>query len=287
MLYNIKCVDICIYLIEGYRIMASNILEKILKTKQKEILFLAETGKGKNYIAASGDMPPTRDFYKAVTEKTDRPLNLIAEIKKASPSKGLIRPNFDPVGLAVEYEAAGANALSVLTDEQYFMGALEYLGQARQAVGLPVLRKDFLIEPVQLHEARVAGADAVLLIAAALEPALLIDLHALAGELGMAVLLEVHNEEELEMVLNASFDSTTNWLLGVNNRNLDTFEVDLANTIRLRAMIPGEIPLVSESGIWNREDIDCLVGVGVDAVLVGESLMRSSDIGLAVRTLLG
>lgn len=267
--------------------MANNILDKILKTKKKEISELVGTGRGRDVVAASKDMGPTRDFAGAISKDSGKPVNLIAEIKKASPSKGLIREEFNPSELAVEYEAAGADALSVLTDRQYFMGDLEYLGQARNATGLPVLRKDFLVDPVQLHEARVAGADAVLLIAAALEPGEIMDLHGLAGDLGMSVLLEVHDAEELAIVTGLSLESTTPWILGINNRNLETFEVDINNTIQLIPIIPEGVVLVSESGIWDRGDVELLAEAGVQGVLVGESLMRSNDIGTAVRSLLG
>jgi len=266
--------------------MANNILDKILETKKKEVSFLTGSGRKKELIAAAKDVPPARDFQAAVTRKTDRPVNLVAEIKKASPSAGLISENLEPARIAEEYQEGGANAISVLTDRQYFRGRLEYIGEVREASGLPVLRKDFLIDPVQLYESRAAGADAVLLITAALEPAALVDMHAIAGELGMGILLEVHDARELEIVTVSPLEPSVNWVLGINNRNLETFEIDLDTTVKLRPMVPKQLPVVSESGIWDSRDVRRLAGVGVNAVLVGESLVRSGDVKSAIKALL-
>jgi indole-3-glycerol phosphate synthase len=215
-------------------------------------------------------------------------VNLIAEIKKASPSAGVIREDFDPPALARAYAAAGAEALSILTDEQYFQGHLDFLRQVRQVVDLPLLRKDFLIDPVQLYEARAAGADAVLLIASALPVGELSDLMILAADLRMTVLLEVHSPDELPAVRSMIAPPRAGFsVLGVNNRNLKTFEVDLNTTFRLRELAGDGVPVVSESGIRTRADVERLAVAGVRAVLVGEAFMRRPDVGRAVEDLLG
>lgn len=210
-------------------------------------------------------------------------MGLIAEVKKASPSKGLIREDFDPVELARTYEAAGADCLSVLTDVQYFQGANEYLTQIRQAVNLPLLRKDFIIDPLQIYEARLIGADAVLLIAAILSKQQLKDYLQLARDLGMDALIEVHDRSELETVLELQDAS----LIGVNNRNLHTFEVDLEHTRQLIDLMPKDVTIVSESGISSPEDIKWLASIGAHAVLIGEHFMRQPDVGAAVHHLMG
>ncbi len=198
--------------------------------------------------------------------------HIIAEVKRASPSKGLIAQEFDPVSIAQEYEAGGASAISCLTDEEFFMGHLEYLAAIRQAVDLPLLRKDFIIDEIQLEEARAFGADVVLLIVAALEPPRLRDLITAAKELGLEALVEVHDEIELDTALSAGAE-----IIGVNNRNLKTFEVDLGVSIRLRRLVPENIPLVAESGIRSIEDLRRLKEAGISAALIGESLMRTAD----------
>jgi indole-3-glycerol phosphate synthase len=219
---------------------------------------------------------------------------LIAEVKKASPSAGVIRQDFDPVRIALEYEAAGASCLSVLTDEKFFQGSLQYLKQIREVVKLPLLRKDFVIDERQLLEAIEWGADAVLLIVAILSDAQLRRFHALVTGAGLSALVEVHDEAELERALNAGVA-----LVGVNNRNLATFKVDLATTERLAARLrssprnthhapPTTSPLlVAESGIHTRADVERLAKCGAQAILVGESLMKHADIGAKVRELLG
>lgn len=213
---------------------------------------------------------PPRDFEAAVRAPG---VSLIAECKKASPSKGLLVPNYDPVRLAKLYEKAGAKAISVLTDARHFQGTLAHLRDVREAVRLPVLRKDFLFHPYQLYEARVAGADAVLLIAAVLSDTEMRELLALARKLSMAALVEVHDEAELARVL-----PLRPGIIGVNNRNLQTFEIDFGNTARLRALIPPEITVVGESGLKTPDDVAAMKEAGVDAVLVGETLVRSKDI---------
>jgi len=222
--------------------------------------------------------PPPRDFVAAVRAPG---VSLIAECKKASPSKGLIVPDYDPVRLARAYEKGGARAISVLTDTRHFQGALEHLRDVREAVRLPVLRKDFLFHPYQLYEARVAGADAVLLIAAVLGDNDLAELHALARRLGMAALVEVHNEAELARVLPLGPA-----LVGVNNRDLQTFAVDLNTTARLRALIPPAVAVVGESGLKTPDDVAAMRVAGVDGVLIGEALARSKDVVATTRQLI-
>jgi indole-3-glycerol phosphate synthase len=207
---------------------------------------------------------------------------VIAEIKRRSPSKGEIRADFDPVGCAGSYADGGAAAISILTDARYFGGRLEFLEAVRSAVELPLLRKDFLIDPYQIDEARVNGADAVLLIVAALPGEELGRLRQRAVALGLDVLVEVHDEEELETALAAGAD-----LVGINNRDLRSFETDLAVTERLAPLVPRHALIVSESGIFTQEQIRRLEGIGVHAFLVGEALMREADLGLALRRLRG
>jgi indole-3-glycerol phosphate synthase len=222
--------------------------------------------------------PRPRDLAAALR----RPgVSLIAEIKRASPSKGLLAPDLDPARLAATYEANGAAAISVLTDAHYFQGSLQDLQAARSQVNLPVLRKDFVVDPYQVYEARAARADAVLAIAAALDDDGLAGICRLADELGMAALVEVHDEGELRRAL-----AVGPRIVGVNNRDLRTFRVDLETTARLRPLIPAGVLLVAESGVHTADDVARLAAIGVDAMLVGESLVRSEDPGRQVRALL-
>jgi indole-3-glycerol phosphate synthase len=256
------------------------ILDHIVATKRGEIArakaAAAESELRKQLAAA----PPIRDFLAALARPG--PIRLIAEVKKASPSKGVIRPDFDPVAIARTYQDHGAACLSVLTDEQYFQGSLDYLRQVREAVDLPVLRKDFVIDPYQVLEARAAGADAVLLIAECLDDEALRSLHKTILALGMTPLVELYEPENLPRVLGIGAR-----LIGINNRNLRTFEVDLEHTLRLRREIPADRIVVGESGIRNRADAMRFQQAGVHAMLVGESFMASPDIGAAVDQLLG
>ena len=199
---------------------------------------------------------------------------VIAEIKKASPSKGVIRENFDPASIAASYESGGAACLSVLTDVDYFQGADRYLQEARAACSLPVIRKDFLVDPYQIYEARALGADCVLLIVAALSETQLVDLNEIASSLGMDVLVEVHDEAELELAL-----TLPNKLIGINNRNLHTFSVSLNTTISLLEQIPNDRVVVTESGIVSSEDVSLMRNSGVNSFLVGESFMRAAEPG--------
>ncbi len=258
----------------------TNILEKIVATKRTEIAAAKARLPLEELRAQAQDTPPRRDFFAALA--AEGPIKLIAEVKKASPSKGIIRADFDPVAIAKTYEQAGATCLSVLTDESYFQGSLAYLTAIRAAVDLPLLRKDFILDTYQLLEARVAGADAVLLIAECLDDCNLRKLHYEAVELGLTPLVELYEPANLSRVLAAGAT-----LIGVNNRDLRTFEVDLHHTIRLKSQIPDDCLLVGESGIATNADVQLLASAGVDAILVGESLMRQSDIAAAVRALLG
>lgn len=265
----------------------ANILDTIVEQKRHEVAQLPAR------IIAAGDLHDAmlergerRDFLASLLD-TAR-IGLIAEVKKASPSAGVICQDFDPVRIAKAYEAAGANCLSVLTDEQFFQGSLEYLRQIRAAVKLPLLRKDFIIDERQILEAIEWGADAILLIVAILTDEQLAKFHSLAVESGLAVLVEVHDEEELDRALKISPS-----LIGVNNRNLKTFKVDLATTERLAAKLakssitPRSPLLVAESGIHTRADVLRLQQCGAGAILVGESLVKQGDIGAKVRELLG
>lgn len=255
------------------------ILDKIIATKRQEIAQAKARMSEVQLRERLEDAPAVRDFFAAIT--APGPIRLIAEVKKASPSKGLIREDFQPVEIARTYERHGAACLSVLTDQQYFQGSLEYLRQVRAAVSLPVLRKEFVIDAYQVVEARAAGADAVLLIAECLDDAQLKSLHDAIVALGMTPLVEFYEPENLPRVLAAGAR-----LIGVNNRNLHTFEVDLDHTLRMRERIPSDLAVVGESGIRSRLDVERLEAAGVQAMLVGETLMRSPDIGAAVDELL-
>ena len=257
----------------------STILDKIVATKREEIARAkTETPLAQLRRRLAG-APPVRDFLAAVARPGG--ISLIAEVKKASPSKGVIREDFDPVRIAKIYQEHGAACISVLTDEPYFQGSLEYLVRIREQVDLPVLRKDFVIDPYQVVEARVAGADAVLLIAECLDDGMLKRLLDAIVELDMTPLVELFEPRNLERVLGIGTR-----LVGINNRDLRTFEVDLDHTLRLRRQIPRDRFVVGESGIRTRADVEQLESAGVDAMLVGESLMSNPDMGAAVDALL-
>ena len=267
----------------------STILQKIIETKRLEIADRKQRVSVEQLQETISTLGRPRNFFHAITHKTSKPVNLIAEVKKASPSAGVIRPDFDPVRIAQVYAEAGADALSVLTDEQYFQGKLEYIHAIRDAVKLPVLRKDFIIDPYQVYETRAAGADAMLLIAECLETSELIDLQILATELHLTCLIEVHDLDNLMRVRDhvVGFPHRSYSLLGINNRDLRTFKTDLGTTLRMAELVEDRSILVSESGINTRADIKKLAGAGVRAVLVGESLMRSEDIGGKIEEMFG
>ena len=267
----------------------ASVLDQIIQTKRDEVAQRKQSRPVEALKETIDTLGRPRNFFRAITTKTDKPLNLIAEVKKASPSAGVIRADFDPVKIAQAYEAGGADALSVLTDEKYFQGHLDFIHAIRDAVKLPVLRKDFIIDPYQVYESRAAGADAILLIAEALPVNELIDLQILATELNMTVLIEVHDMDNLIRVRDRviGFPHRSYSLLGINNRDLRTFKVDLGTTLRMAELVEDRQVLVSESGIDTYDDIRKLAEVGVRAVLVGESLMRSNDIGGKIKEMFG
>lgn len=237
--------------------------------------------------AAALDSPTPRNFFAALTQPK-RELRVIAEVKKASPSAGLIREDFDPVKIAEIYADNGAAAISCLTDEKYFQGSLAYLQRIKDAVPLPVLRKDFIIDPYQVYEARAAGADAILLIAECLTEPGMLDLLILATELKLTTLVEVHDLESLVQVKqHIGFPHPSYALLGINNRNLRTMTTDVQHTLSMLPHVPSREVVVSESGIRTHEDVQRLQAADVHRVLVGEHLMRQDNIGAALRTLMG
>lgn len=258
----------------------STILDKIVATKRQEIAAAKQHVSLADLKSQLASAPAVRDFLAALSHSGT--IRLIAEVKKASPSRGIIRADFDPVAIAKIYEQNGASCISVLTDEHYFQGHLSYLSQIRQAVSIPLLRKDFILDEYQIVEARVAGADAVLLIAECLEADQLAALVKAAEDLGMTALVEFYDRENLLKVV-----ASGTRLCGVNNRDLRTFQTDLQHTVRLRREIPAEMIVVGESGIHSRTDAEVLEKAGIHAMLVGESLMASQDIAAAVQALLG
>lgn len=257
-----------------------SILDEIVATKHREIAVAKARLPLLELEDQVREAVPVRDFRAMLTGPG--PIRLIAEVKKASPSAGVIRPDFDPITIARTYQGHGASCVSVLTDVNYFQGHLSYLARIRASIVIPLLRKDFLIDEYQVYEARLAGADAILLIAEILDDHQLRGLRECAQALGMAALVEFHDPANLSRVLESGAD-----LVGVNNRDLHKFATDLEQTLRLRDRIPPEVVLVSESGIRNRADVERLERAGVSAILVGETLMRAPDIGLAVEELLG
>jgi indole-3-glycerol phosphate synthase len=259
-----------------------SVLSEILATKRTEVAHRKEKTALHLMQEQLIDAPLVRDFRAALQQAQG--VGLIAEVKKASPSKGVIREDFNPVEIAQIYAGNGASCLSVLTDAPYFQGSLEYLRDIRQAVNLPLLRKDFIVDGWQIVESRAAGADAILLIVAALKPDELREFLQLSRDYGMAALVEVHDRDEMQEALDAGAD-----FIGINNRDLHTFRTTLQTTLDLLADLPPDDSrlIVSESGIFTRADVLKLQAAGVGAILVGEALMREADIGAKVRELLG
>ena len=259
-------------------------LDKIVATKRAEVEELAarfELAETEKRIA---ELEACRGFEHALTASgRNRSMGLIAEVKKASPSKGLIRSDFEPTSLAAAYEAAGADCISVLTDRDYFQGSNAFLSAVRETVKVPLLRKDFTIDHRQIYEARLIGADAILLIAAILTPPQLGEFHDLAKSIGMDVLVEVHNQEELEDVLELGKAK----LIGINNRDLKSFVTDLKTTEKLIGLMPKDVTVISESGIAGKSDMEYLQAVGAHGVLIGEHFMRHDNVGQAVSDLMG
>jgi len=258
-----------------------SILAKILRAKSVEVEHAKAARSVDALRAACAEVSAPRGFRKALRRGDTDPIRVISEIKRASPSAGPIRPGADPAEVAREYAAAGAAAISVLTDREFFDGDLAFLAAVRAVVEVPLLRKDFIIDPYQVVEARAAGADAVLLIVAALDDERLAELLALVEELGMDALVEVHNEAEAHRAMTAA--ATT---IGVNHRDLATFNIDMTLTGRLRDVVPADVVLVGESGIRSASDVRALADAGADAILVGERLMRAASPGVALVDLL-
>jgi indole-3-glycerol phosphate synthase len=256
----------------------SDVLQTILARKRAEVAARKTRVPIAELRTRNANAPPTRGFAAALRKRVEAGhAAVIAEIKKASPSKGMIRPDFDPAAIARSYEAGGAACLSVLTDVDFFHGSDAYLQEARDACTLPVLRKDFTVDVYQVHEARAINADAILLIAAALDNAVLVNLHALAIECGLDVLVEVHNPVDLQRALMLTNPPRT--LIGINNRDLRTFETMIETTLSLKEAVPRDRLLVTESGIATRNDVERLRAAGVQAFLVGETFMRAPDPG--------
>jgi len=263
-------------------------LDKIVVDKRAEVELRRSQRSTEQLKAEIVSVPRCRNFYKAVTKRNNRGLNVIAEVKKASLKDGVIREDFDAVAIAQAYQRCGADAISVLTDEKYFQGRLEYMSQVKEVVDLPILRKDFIIDIWQVYESRAAGADAILLIAEALTPGELMDLMIEAAELTLTVLLEVHQADTLLQVRSLiGFPKKGYSVLGINNRNLATMQVDLGTSCRLAELVDNKRELVTESGIKSRADVEKLKSAGVNAVLVGQVLCESADIEKKFKELFG
>jgi indole-3-glycerol phosphate synthase len=256
------------------------ILDRIVARKAERLSAARENMPLERVVEQVNGLPAPRDFRSAIRRAES--VRLIAEIKKASPSKAVLREQLNPAELAASYESAGASAISVITEEDFFLGAPGYIGEAREAVSLPILRKDFIFEPYQVYESRMLSADAVLIITAILEQDAMSELVRLAGQLGMTALVEIHDEQELK----TAFDCGAN-AIGINNRNLKTMEVDTTTAARLAPLVPDGILTVAESGIRSREDVKMFDRLGVDALLVGEAIVTEEDVEAKIRSLLG
>jgi indole-3-glycerol phosphate synthase len=265
-----------------------SILDDILKRTRADLEDRRARAPLSEVKARCRDQTPPRNFFGAIRREAGQegrrsgPIRVVAEVKKASPSRGVIRADFAPADLARAYARGGAHAISVLTDAPFFQGSLAHLTAVREAVDLPILRKDFHVDSYQLWEARAAGADAILLIAAALSPPEFADLLSLSRDLKLAALAEVHTRQELETVLQSGAE-----LVGINNRDLKSFEVSLEATFGLLASVPAEVVLLSESGISHADQVARLASAGVDGILVGEGLLRHPDVGSALQRLVG
>jgi indole-3-glycerol phosphate synthase len=257
-----------------------SILQRIIETKLEEVALRCRSHDQAAISARAADQPPARGFAERVISQCASESAVIAEIKKASPSAGVIRKDFQPADIAVSYELAGAACLSVLTDREYFQGHEDYLVEARNACALPILRKDFMVHPWQIYESRAIGADCILLIVAALKTDQLQELDGLARDIGLDVLVEVHDERELESAL-----TTQATLVGVNNRDLHTFKTDLSTSERLRPLVPDGRTMITESGIHTADDVGRMKASDINAFLVGEAFMRAQDPGEALQTL--
>jgi len=260
-----------------------NILEQIYQDKLIEVRNKKKVVSGQEICAQIKcfDQQP-KDFVAAIEEKLrQNKCAIIAEVKKASPSKGVIRANFDPIAIAKTYQENGAACVSVLTDEKYFMGKNEYLSAIREAIDLPILRKDFIIDPYQIWESKMIGADCILLIMAMLSQERAIELEQTALDIGLSVLIEIHDEEDLQKALKLK-----SRLIGINNRNLKTFEISLATTKYLAEKIPQDKVIICESGIFSKDDILEVQKIGINSFLIGESLMRQDNIGLALQNMM-
>ena len=266
-----------------------SILDEIVAYKRTEIAAAKERVSLEELQAACVDLPRCRNFVKAVTQRHPRGINVIAEVKKASPSAGLIRPDFDPVTIARTYERCGAEAISVLTDEKYFQGKLAYVTAVKRAVSLPVMRKEFIVDPYQVYEARAAGADAILLIADILPVGELSDLMILATQLSLSVLLEVYSAEVLLQVRSLiGFPEVGYSVLGVNNRDLTTMTIDIHHTGRMAGLLEEGINgLVAESGVKTRSDVERLMAAGATAILIGQTFCEHHDIAEKFEELFG
>jgi len=264
------------------------ILDQIVNTKRQEVATALQRRPVDELHRVMESIAPPRDFLEAVTGQGERTVHLIAEVKKSSPSAGVIVADFDPVAIAKVYAASGASALSVLTDETYFQGHIDYIGRIKGAVSLPVLRKEFIIDEYQVYESRAAGADAILLISEILTLDEISRFYAIARRLGMTVLIEGHSAPALTAVLDRLAPPQDHgYLIGINNRDLKAQATDVRTTVEIARALPPGTKFVSESGLHTRRDVETVAGAGACAILVGESLLKSSDIAAKMRTLVG